>query len=317
MLTSQSTYQASLCSLSLPPTTPASAISFDSRTSSEPRNALTDSDRERICRYHEKNPTASQTYIANIFGVERSTVSKILRQKERYMYWGDERSASKLGGIERTLSNWAKKHQEQGLLLSDAVIRDKARFFAQAVGSQKSLRKINGTTWLEKFKQKNHIMGEGAEQSEGASCPPSNVHSPKAVSSASPSRLSPTSTTEIASTLPNIGESMLPSSTQVPNSMQPPALPSISQTGGRESFADSPATSLPQEEAARALESVLSFFQSQKADILVESQDYATICNLIEKLRIKPSSQPHASDTRCVTEPDVVKTTLEAYDVDY
>ncbi|KAH8621296.1 hypothetical protein IG631_24069 [Alternaria alternata] len=66
MLTSQSTYQASLCSSSLPPTTPVSVISFDWRTSSEPRNALTDSDRERICRYHEKNPTASQTYIASM-----------------------------------------------------------------------------------------------------------------------------------------------------------------------------------------------------------------------------------------------------------
>jgi len=233
------------------------------------------------------------------------------------MYRGSDRSTSKLRDIERTLANWAKKRQEQGLPLSDAVIQKQARFFAQAVGTPKGLRKINSTCWLEKFKQKNHIMGVGAEQSEGASCPPSNVHSPKAISSASPSRLSPASTTEIASTLPNIGESMLPSSTQVPNSMQPPALPSIINTGGRESFADSPATSLPQEEAARALESVLSFFQSQKADIFVESQDYATICNLIEKLRIKPSSQPCDSDMRRVTEPDFTTTTLEAFDVDY
>ncbi|RYO47940.1 hypothetical protein AA0116_g12785 [Alternaria tenuissima] len=270
-----------------------------------------------MCRYHEQNPTANQTDIANIFGVERSTVSKILSRGGKYINRGNDRPTSKLRDIERTLSNWAKKHQQQGLLLSDAAIQEKACFFALAVGSQESLEEINGTKWLEKFKEKNLIMGAEAEQSEGASYPPSNVHSPKAISSPSPSRSSPASTTEIASALSTIGESMLPSSTQAPNSTQPPALPSISDTGGREPFADSWVTTPSREEAACALELIMSFFQSHRANFFVEPQDYATIGNLIEKLRIKPSSQPHASDTRCVTEPDVVKTTLEAYDVDY
>ncbi|OWY50695.1 CenpB-DNA-bind-like protein [Alternaria alternata] len=326
-LTSQSTYQASLFFSSLPPTTPtsvapasvapASVIPADSCTSLGPQKPLTDADRERMCRYHEKNPTDNQTFIASMFGVERSTVSKILSRRDKYMYRGNDRPTSKLRDIERTLSNWAKKHQEQGLLLSDAVIKEKARFFAQAVGSQKSLRKINGTKWLEKFKEKNHIMGTEAEQSEGASYSPSNVHSPEAISSTSSSRLSPASTTEIASALPTIGESMLPSSTQAPNSMQPPALPSISDTGGREPFADSWVTTPSREEAACALELVMSFFQSHRANFFVESQECVAIRRLIEKLRIKPSSQAHASDTRCVTEPDVAKTTLEAFDVDY
>jgi len=71
MLTSQSTYQTSLCSSSLPPTTPASVapssvISAESCTSLGPRKPLTDSDREHMCRYHEQNPTANQTDIASM-----------------------------------------------------------------------------------------------------------------------------------------------------------------------------------------------------------------------------------------------------------
>ncbi|CAN9196467.1 unnamed protein product [Alternaria alternata] len=120
--------------------TPVSASSTHSRTSSTPRKTLTDSDRRRMCQYHEENPTVKQTEIGAMFGVERSTVSKVLRQKEKYLYQDDgsrspiKRSKGKFPDIERALSNWARNHQRQGLPLSDAIIREKARFFAQTVG---------------------------------------------------------------------------------------------------------------------------------------------------------------------------------------
>ena len=133
----------------------------------------------------------------------RSTVSKVLRQKEKYLYQDDgsrspiKRSKGKFPDIERALANWARNHQKQGLPLSDAIIREKARFFATTVGNSDSHLKANSTSWLEKFKQKNHLMGSKsrkgsiAEESEGTSNPPSNVHTPGGISPTSPSGVSP------------------------------------------------------------------------------------------------------------------------------
>lgn len=39
------------------------------------------------------------------------------------------------------------------------MIRDKARFFAATVGSDESQSKLNSNTWLERFKQKNNLVG--------------------------------------------------------------------------------------------------------------------------------------------------------------
>ena len=39
------------------------------------------------------------------------------------------------------------------------MIREKARFFANTVGNSDSHAKINSRSWLEKFKQKNHLVG--------------------------------------------------------------------------------------------------------------------------------------------------------------
>jgi hypothetical protein len=76
MLTSQSTYQASLFPSAAPPpitpasATPVSASSTHSRTSSTPRKTLTDSDRRRMCQYHEDNPTVKQTEIGGTLALD-------------------------------------------------------------------------------------------------------------------------------------------------------------------------------------------------------------------------------------------------------
>ncbi|QSZ34927.1 hypothetical protein DSL72_007789 [Monilinia vaccinii-corymbosi] len=128
-----------------------------------PRKTLTDSDRRRMCQYHEDNPTVKQTEIGAMFGVERSTVSKVLRQREKYLFPEDrslspaKRAKGKFPDIERALSNWVRNTQRQGIPLTDAAIKEKARFFATTVGNDESHLKTNSTTWLEKFKQKNGI----------------------------------------------------------------------------------------------------------------------------------------------------------------
>lgn len=337
--------------------------------------------------------------------------------------------------------------------LSDAIIRDKARFFAQTVGNSESHLKANSTSWLEKFKQKNHLMGAKsrkgsiAEESEGTSNPPSNAHTPGAISPTSPGGVSPatatatmkakkseenlktespdaydfsshrrpfhsqsstslssvftdtapstfsagpTSPTSLSSPfftpdsacgptpfignrqpasgqpgtsnfqrprsqtfpmlvgveqymsppgssdaltpkyvssgaldspmtemppLPAIDEGMSLSPTQLPNSMQPPPLPAASGHGDdKGSPVDSSAMTLSQEEAARALELVMSFFQSQNAGFVVEPQEYVTIGKLMEKLRIKRGSESLASGMRRASESSFVTTKLESVD---
>ena len=48
------------------------------------------------------------------------------------------------------------------------MIREKARFFAKTVGSSDCHAKVNSDTWLEKFKQKNHLMGAKPRKSSGS-----------------------------------------------------------------------------------------------------------------------------------------------------
>ncbi|KAL8726359.1 MAG: hypothetical protein Q9166_006766 [cf. Caloplaca sp. 2 TL-2023] len=100
-----------------------------------------------------------------------STVSKVLRLKEKYLHPDDgsrspiKRSKGKFPDIERAVSNWAKNHQRQGLPLNNEMIRDKARMFATTVGSSDCITKVNNPSWLEKFKQKNGLLGASLPES--------------------------------------------------------------------------------------------------------------------------------------------------------
>ncbi len=366
-----------------------------------------------------------------------------MRQKEKYLYQDDgsrspiRKSKGKFPDIERALSNWARNHQRQGYQLTDAIIRDKARFFAQTVGNSESHLKANSTSWLEKFKQKNHLMGAKsrkgsiAEESEGASNPPSNAQTPGALSPISPeddspvvpnlavkksqdnlktespdpfdfsgrrpynsqsntslstvfTEQGPTSPTspfftpdsacgpnpfagnrsvsngqpgtngfqrprsqtfpllvgveqyasppassdamtpkyissatldspmaELGDPLASIDEAMSVSPSQISTSMQPPPLPT-SLFGGLKSTGSPVSPS--QEEAARALELVMSFFKSQSGDFAVAPEEYMTIGKLMEKLRIKGRSESIPSSVRRASEPDYTVSKLESVD---
>lgn len=161
--------------------------------STTPRRTLTDDDRWRMCMYHEENPHVKQTEIGAMFGVERSTVSKVLRQKEKYLCPEEGRrspikkSRGKFPDIEKALSNWARKHQRQGGELSDAMIKEKALFFANTVGSPDGHQKVLSSSWLEKFRQRNYLT---ASSSRKASIDTTNLdnapHTPNVLSPVSP-----------------------------------------------------------------------------------------------------------------------------------
>lgn len=137
-----------------------------------------------------------------------STVSKVLRQKEKYLFPdGGRRSPikktkGKFPDIERALSNWIKNHQRLGEEINDALIREKAMFFARTVGSPEGHEKILTSSWLEKFKQKNYIVDSpGRKSSIDVTSPrkKSIIRTPTQLSPISPSLTttpSPTSPTQ-------------------------------------------------------------------------------------------------------------------------
>ena len=116
-------------------------------------------------------------------------MSKVLRQKEKYLFPDDgsrspiKRSKGKFPDIERALSVWAKNTRKQGITLTDAMIREKARFFATSLGISECHFKANSAAWLEKFKHKNSVYPNGRGRSEsdatGIARPPSALHSPR------------------------------------------------------------------------------------------------------------------------------------------
>ncbi|KAH9839673.1 hypothetical protein Tdes44962_MAKER08016 [Teratosphaeria destructans] len=180
-----------------PVQTPVSTLS--SRSTSAPRKTLTDQDRRRMCQYAEEHPHSKQTEIGAIFGVERSTVSKVLRQKEKYLFQEDgnrspiKRTKGRTPDIERALANWARNQEKKGLPLSDEVIRDKARAFAATTTTPEN-HQLLSSSWIEKFKLKHNLSGARSRKNslapddccETASQAASTSHTPGGISPVSP-----------------------------------------------------------------------------------------------------------------------------------
>ncbi|WPG98455.1 Hypothetical protein R9X50_00124600 [Acrodontium crateriforme] len=175
--------------------TPVSATS--TKSSMNPRKTLTDVDRRRMCKYAQENPECKQTEIGAIFGVERSTVSKVLRQKEKYLVPEEsgqspaKRVKGRVPDIERALAVWAKNQERKGFPLTDDMIRDKARAFAATTCPDN--QQFTSATWIEKFKLKNNLMGARSrkgslapDETDGVSATISTSHTPNGTSPTSP-----------------------------------------------------------------------------------------------------------------------------------
>ncbi|KAF2721718.1 hypothetical protein K431DRAFT_294072 [Polychaeton citri CBS 116435] len=200
---------------------PTPAPATPGRSASTPRRTLTDHDRKRMCLYAEDHPDQKQTDIGRVFGVERrfvglsdsflppllppqltwsnSTVSKVLRQKEKYLYQDDgsrspiKRAKGRSPDIERALAVWAKNQERKGAPLTDDMIREKAHAFSATTTSPDNQQTLS-TAWIEKFKLKHNLMG--ARGRKGSLAPEdaeilsattaSSVHSPSGTSPVSP-----------------------------------------------------------------------------------------------------------------------------------
>jgi hypothetical protein len=177
----------------------ASEITPTSAKTSTARRKLTDDERRQMCIEAEQNPTMKQTQIGGkqlllyahrlltacskiqcgkevcrcgrcragpVKLISNSTVSKILRQRDKYMNpqpkeessSPGKKSKAKLPDFEKTLTNWVKNQQRKGSPITDEDLRKQAQVFSFSRSDQAV---VSSTAWLEKFKRRNRLVAPG------------------------------------------------------------------------------------------------------------------------------------------------------------
>ena len=131
---------------------------------SKQKKKLRNIDRKMICDFSAANPSIKQDAIANEFGIERSTVSKILKHKEKWLAIepGSEAAriakhrAVKFPAVEDRLNSWAADLKARGEAIRDSTIRHEALRIARELGLGEDKFKASGG-WIEKFRERNQI----------------------------------------------------------------------------------------------------------------------------------------------------------------
>ncbi|PWN54067.1 hypothetical protein IE53DRAFT_365783 [Violaceomyces palustris] len=128
------------------------------------KRKLLNIDRKLICDFHTANPNVKQDAIANRFGIERSTVSKILKQKEKWLAIDPDSEsariakhrAAKFPQVEDRLSEWVAQAKAEGKVIHDVMIRSEALRIAKEIGLTVDKFKASGG-WIEKFRERNML----------------------------------------------------------------------------------------------------------------------------------------------------------------
>ncbi|TKY90635.1 hypothetical protein EX895_000633 [Sporisorium graminicola] len=154
------------------------------------KKKLRNIDRKMICDYSNANPAIKQDAIANEFGIERSTVSKILKQKEKWLAIEPGSEAAKIAkhraikfpAVEDRLSGWVAQLKARGEAIRDSTIRNEALRIARELGLGEDKFKASGG-WIEKFRERNQIpKPQPAEGSSSLSDAGATKREPAAVS---------------------------------------------------------------------------------------------------------------------------------------
>jgi hypothetical protein len=135
---------------------------------------LFNGDRKRMCIEHLEHPDWKQEKLAKRFSVERSTVSKILKHKEKWMNVPDadihrvaKHRPSKFPGIESRLIARLREISQDGTILSDSLIRAKAKEVAQDLDILDEKFKAS-SGWVDNFKSRwgirRGVMTKGIEE---------------------------------------------------------------------------------------------------------------------------------------------------------
>ena len=133
------------------------------------RSAISDDVKRQICEWSEANKSKRQVDIANHFNempnlnIDRSIISKILLENDRWKNINVEDSIQtfkykevKFPVLEQAMSLWVENATAGSVILTDLLIKEKAKIFAEAFNIQeKDLTFSN--EWLHKFKRRNNI----------------------------------------------------------------------------------------------------------------------------------------------------------------
>lgn len=140
------------------------SMSSGSRRNVKGKTRLRNIDRKAICEAARNNPKIRQEDLAARFGIERSTVSKTLKNKEKWLAIDDDSDGAqivkhrtgKFPEVEEHLFNWIQA-EHPGSSLSDTAIRERSLKIAQDVGLSSDQFKAS-LGWIEKFRERYRIL---------------------------------------------------------------------------------------------------------------------------------------------------------------
>ena len=134
-------------------------------------NRLSNLDRKELCEFADKHPRMKHDNIGQIFGVERSTVSKILKNKQRWLAVNKDNSlgsptdssrkplktakqrAGRHPELEEVLLVWGRQQTGNDHHVTDDQVREKALEVAESLHIPLSAFKASAG-WFEGFKER-------------------------------------------------------------------------------------------------------------------------------------------------------------------
>ncbi|CAE6518354.1 unnamed protein product [Rhizoctonia solani] len=139
------------------------------------KQRLDDARRKEICSYARDRPKARQEDIAIKYGVERSTISKILKHKDKWLSLDTnprksipvKHRPSKFPEIETELLKWVRQCQENGTNITDTRIKAKAKECAAEIGLPEGKFKAS-SGWIENFKLRNSLTRRSQDERDAS-----------------------------------------------------------------------------------------------------------------------------------------------------
>lgn len=135
-----------------------------SRHNAKGKTRLCSVDRTAICEAARNNPKTRQEDLAARFGIERSTVSKTLKTKEKWLAVDNDSDsdlivkhrAGKFPEVEECLFAWIQA-EHPGDCLSDTAIKERNLEIAHDIGLSSEQFKAS-LGWIEKFRERYRIL---------------------------------------------------------------------------------------------------------------------------------------------------------------
>ncbi|WRT66289.1 uncharacterized protein IL334_003242 [Kwoniella shivajii] len=134
-----------------------------------PKVKLTYEDKRNIVNLHRSNSSLRQEDIARMYGVDRSTISKIILSSHRWTQPQEPpappapKVPKTVGGrfpaVEAKLDEWFDTQIAAGQDVRDNIAREKAKSFAKEIGFPMDRFKASAK-WLDKFKDRRRAAGK-------------------------------------------------------------------------------------------------------------------------------------------------------------